>query len=650
MASLVLVLSCSGLAAPWQPFAAWRSRHAALLREAKGAVTESGPAEPQPAVPWPRLWQELRATSDVAVVPASALSLALAAAELAKPTVVGRLFDAALAPSASLGALLPLLKRLAALALAQWALEITVGFLFARARWRQECAARVRLMAAVLRQEPAFFDAQAPGELASRLLSEPQRLQEAANRGPERAVRAALTVVGALALMVATDWRLALVAVALRAPLLAKLAVAAGRVVGLYGVVQQRRYADANSLASEALSQAHTVAAHAAGDAVLRDYEGRVAAYQEVIGATLLTETILRFTRLLLDQLTSFLLLAAGLVAVLRGTVSIGQLTALLAFSESFARGGTELLELGAQLSQLRPSVSRFIELLDREPAMAWEEETDADSAPPACAGALELRNVSFGFAGREAAAVRDVSFRVEAGGSLAIVGPSGAGKSTVLKLLQRLYDPSGGAVLLDGRDARELPLGWYRRCFGRVPQEPRLFDRSVADNVNFGLEARRGAAKQAAAVAALMDGGGGGGGGGGEEEEEALARALADADAAEFVAALPQGAHTPLGEGGGRLSGGQRQRLAIARALVRRPKVLLLDEASSSLDATAERLVQRALGATNATVVLVAHRLSSVLLADSVVVIEDGVVTERGTADELRAKGGWFARNFYPV
>ena len=555
------------------------------------------------------------------------------------------MFDAALAPSASLGALLPLLKRLAALALAQWALEITVGFLFARARWRQECAARVRLMAAVLRQEPAFFDAQAPGELASRLLSEPQRLQEAANRGPERAVRAALTVVGALALMVATDWRLALVAVALRAPLLAKLAVAAGRIVGLYGVVQQRRYADANSLASEALSQAHTVAAHAAGDAVLRDYEGRVAAYQEVIGATLLTETILRFTRLLLDQLTSFLLLAAGLVAVLRGSVSIGQLTALLAFSESFARGGTELLELGAQLSQLRPSVSRFI--LDREPAMAWEEETDADaSAPPACAGALELRNVSFGFAGREAAAVRGVSFRVEAGGSLAIVGPSGAGKSTVLKLLQRLYDPSGGAVLLDGRDARELPLGWYRRCFGRVPQEPRLFDRSVADNVNFGLEARRGAAKQAAAVAALMDGGGGGGGG---EEEEALARALADADAAEFVAALPQGAHTPLGEGGGRLSGGQRQRLAIARALVRRPKVLLLDEASSSLDATAERLVQRALGATNATVVLVAHRLSSVLLADSVVVIEDGVVTERGTADELRAKGGWFAR-LYPV
>ena len=110
--------------------------------------------------------------------------------------MVGRLFDAALAPTASLGALLPLLKRLAALALAQWALEITVGFLFARARWRQECAARVRLMAAVLRQEPAFFDAQAPGELASRLLSEPQRLQEAANRGPERAVRAALTVVG----------------------------------------------------------------------------------------------------------------------------------------------------------------------------------------------------------------------------------------------------------------------------------------------------------------------------------------------------------------------------------------------------------------------------------------------------------------------
>ena len=257
--------------------------------------------------------------------------------------------------------------------------------------------------------------------------------------------------------------------------------------------MQQRRYADANSLASEALSQAHTVAAHAAGDAVLRDYEGRVAAYQEVIGATLLTETILRFTRLLLDQLTSFLLLAAGLVAVLRGSVSIGQLTALLSFSESFARGGTELLELGAQLSQLRPSVSRFIELLDREPAMAWEEETDADaSAPPACAGALELRNVSFGFAGREAAAVRGVSFRVEAGGSLAIVGPSGAGKSTVLKLLQRLYDPRA-APCSSTAATRASCRSAGTAAASAAPQEPRLFDRSVADNVNFGLEARRG-------------------------------------------------------------------------------------------------------------------------------------------------------------
>ena len=199
------------------------------------------------------------------------------------------------------------------------------------------------------------------------------------------------------------------------------------------------------------------------------------------------------------------------------------------------------------------------------------------------------------------------------------------AGKSTLLKLLLRLYDPHDGAVLIDGTDARDLDLGWLRRRCGYVPQQPVLFDASIADNVGFG-------AKETPSV-------------------DQLSRALETAGADEFVGSLPDGVETLVGEGGKKLSGGQKQRIAIARAVVSSPPVLLWDEATSSLDAQSERVVQRTLRSYGGrcTAVVVAHRLSSVMAADRVAVLIRGRIVEEGAPNVLAHAGGWFQRSFFP-
>lgn len=637
-AALLLSLALThALALPGKPWLSSRfAAHRELLesarqlqreRSAAGGLEAPSDAEPPAAaVEWPRLWRELRATQQArSVVPASLLSLLLTASELLAPRLRGQLFDQALVPGATLAAMAPRLRLLALLALLGWLLNIAASTLFASARWSASMAGRVRLMDAVLSQEPQFFDGQQPGELNSRLLSEPERLQDLANRGPERCLTALLAVAGGLALMLATDWRLGLLALALRAPLIGVLAEAAGRTVGLFGVLQQHALNDANSVAAEALAQPHAVAAQAAHRSVLGRYTSKVEAYMEVIKATLLSETVLRFTRLGVDGLTDLLLLGYGLLAVTRRRLSLGALTAFYAYSSTFAEGCSALQSLLNTVHTIRPACSRYFELLDRAPRMSWHGGAIPDA--PAAGAALELRGASVAFPGRSGRALANVSLAIKAGEVLAIVGPSGAGKSTLLRLLNRLYDVTEGEVLLDGADVRSLDLAWLRGQSGHVPQDALLFDASVADNVAFGPPE-------------------------GAPSRQVVERAIDDAGAAEFVAALPRGADTVLGEGGRRLSGGQRQRLAIARALARSPRVLLWDEATSNLDGTTERLVHATLRAQRQrrTVVLVAHRLSSVLCADRVAVLRHGRLEELGTPDELATGGGWFQENFYPT
>jgi subfamily B ATP-binding cassette protein MsbA len=461
-----------------------------------------------------------------------------------------------------------------------------------------------------------FYDNQRVGELTSRLSNDVTVVQAGLTNNLISPLGQVLTLVGGLTAIVLIDWRL-IGLVLIVVPPVMLTGILFGRRLSRISEQAQAALGIATTVLEETLSAPRVVKAFGREDYEIGRYGSAV---EESFNAGL-TRIRNRSFFIALITLLGFAALAGimwfGGVEVLNGNLSPGELFILPLYIIMATGPITALTGVYAQFQEASGAAGRLFEILDTVPDI--QDSPGAVALPAPARGEVELREVTFRY-GNGPNVLRDLSLKMEEGRVLALVGPSGAGKTTLASLVPRFYDVAAGAVLVDGYDVRDLTISSLRGAIAIVPQEPQLFGGTVYDNIAYGrVEAT-------------------------EAEVEAAARA---ANAHDFIMEYPDGYQSIVGERGVKLSGGQRQRVAIARAILRDPRILILDEATSSLDNESERLVRDALDRLmkGRTTIIIAHRLSTVQHADRIAVIEAGQVVELGTHRELLAQGGLYYR-----
>jgi ATP-binding cassette, subfamily B, bacterial HlyB/CyaB len=376
------------------------------------------------------------------------------------------------------------------------------------------------------------------------------------------------------------------------------------------------RGAENQAFLVESVSGMQTLKAMAVEPQMQRRWEEQLAAYVQASFRVLSLGNWASQTVQLVSKVVTALTLYFGAYQVIAGKMTVGELIAFNMLAGRVAQPVLRLAQVWQDFHQTRISVARLGDILNTAPEPAYNP---ARAALPSIRGDIVIDRVTFRYRLDGPEALRDVSLRVEAGQVVGVVGPSGSGKSTLTKLVQRLYAPESGRVLIDGVDLAVVDTTWLRRQVGSVLQENVLFNRTIRDNIT------------------LADPG---------MPMERVITAAELAGAHEFILELPQGYDTMVGERGASLSGGQRQRIAIARALVTDPRILIFDEATSALDYESERIIQANMRriAKGRTVLVIAHRLSAVRRADRIITIERGRVVEDGSHDELIRAGGRYA------
>ncbi len=500
-------------------------------------------------------------------------------------------------------------------------LAIATGFRFFFVSWlgeRTVADLRRQVQRNLLTLPPRFFEENRPSEIASRLTADTAILEQTVGSTFSFALRNLVTGVGGIIYLFALSPKLAgmlLVAI----PLLFGPILLFGRRVQKLSRASQDRIADVGTNASEVLGAMKIVQAFGQE----RREEQRFAATVESAFATARKRLVLRaiMTVVLIALFFGAIVLVIweGAIDVAAGRMTGGSIAAFVFTGVLVGGAFGALSETYGDLLRASGAAGRIAELISARAEI--KAPADPVPLPEPARGALTFARVEFRYPTRpDDKALHELSLEVAPGETVAVVGPSGAGKSTLFQLALRFYDPQGGRVLLDGVDVRDADPAAVRARIALVPQETVIFAASARDNLRYG----RWEASDA--------------------EIEAAARA---AHAHDFLAALPDGYDTYLGEGGARLSGGQRQRLAIARALLRDAPLLLLDEATSALDAESEAAVQDALERLmkTRTTVVIAHRLATVRAADRIVVMDAGRIVEQGTHASLARQGGLYAR-----
>ncbi|WP_287365941.1 ABC transporter transmembrane domain-containing protein [Thauera sp.] len=502
---------------------------------------------------------------------------------------------------------------------ALWAL--TVAARYYTVSWvgeRVTADLRSAVYARVLGQSPQFFETLQTGEVLSRLTGDTTLIQTVVGSSVSMGLRSLFQFVGGMVMLAVTSVQLFGLIFGLMA-LLTLPIVAIGRRVRRLSRESQDRIADASALAGEILNAMPTVQAFTQE----RNEARRFADRSETSFRTAVRRTRVRalLTALVIGAVmgTIIFVLWIGAQQVQAGRLSVGELGAFVLYAALVAGGAGTLAEVWGDVMRAGGATERLLELLHAEPAI----REPAVPQPPLRAAqvGIAFEHVTFSYPARPAVrALDDVCLEIAPGERVALVGPSGAGKTTLFQLLLRYYEVSDGHILLNGQDIRALALHALRGDIAIVPQDPVIFSASALENIRYGRPDAR------------------------DDEVVAAARAAA---ADEFIARLPEGYATFLGERGTRLSGGQRQRIAIARAILKGAHVLMLDEATSALDAESEILVQQGLAAAmqGRTTLIIAHRLATVQQVDRIVVMEEGRIVETGTPADLRLRGGLYSR-----
>jgi len=497
-------------------------------------------------------------------------------------------------------------------ALLQWLQGYIINVIMVRTMWR----VREQIEAKIHRLPLRYFDRVQRGELISRVTNDVDNMTQTLQQSLSGAITSLLMVVGVVGMMFSISWQLALVAL-VSLPLI-------GVIMGIIGPKSQKAFQTQwkkvgrlNSRVEESFSGHALVKVFGREKSVAAAFqEENDELYEASFKAQFLSGVMMPSMQFV-GYLTYAGIAVLGGIMVASGQIRIGDVQAFVQYSQQFTQPLTELGGMLPVVQSGTASAERVFALLDED-----EEEPDREDAPTAPAdgkGVIEFRDVSFSYA-PDQPLIRDLSFRVEPGHTVAIVGPTGAGKTTLVNLLMRFYELDGGAILLDGQSVGEMTRADLRSRTGMVLQDPWLFAGTIRDNIRYGNEGATDEEIQQAAEATYVD---------------------------RFVHSLPDGYDTLLEEDAANVSAGERQLITIARAFVRRPQVLILDEATSSVDTRTELLLQQAMAALREgrTSFVIAHRLSTIRDADLILVMEHGAIVEQGTHDELIEREGAYWR-----